>query len=153
MRRLALLAVLATMPAAAEPAAHDFTPTGKVLLSVGACGGGDIPDSFNKDVVKKHCELIGKTQVQYQTAWVGIAEPWFRTHVPETVPKKVVYPFAGGDLSTALTVYPDADEITTMSLEPAGDPRTLEALAKQKIEPDLVKTTKAAPPPRGKSSK
>ena len=37
-----------------------------------------------------------------------------------------MYPFAGGDLSTALTVYPDADEITTMSLEPAGDPRTLE---------------------------
>jgi hypothetical protein len=36
-----------------------------------------------------------------------------------------VYPFAGGDLSTALAVYPDADEITTLSLEPAGDPLDL----------------------------
>src|SRR3954464_3838352 len=143
MRRLALLAVLATLPAAAEPAAHDFTPTGKVLLSVGACGGGDIPEGISKDLVKKHCDLIGKTQVQYQTAWVGIAEPWFKTHVPETGPKKVVYPFAGGELWAARSVYPDADEITTMSLEPAGDPRTLEALAKQKIDPNEIgKTTK-----------
>lgn len=68
-----------------------------------------------------------------------MATPFFVTHVPATVPKKVVYPFAGGDLSTALTVYPDADEITTMSLEPAGDPRTLEALAKQKVAPALTK--------------
>ncbi|MEO7097448.1 MAG: hypothetical protein ABI175_29575, partial [Polyangiales bacterium] len=62
------------------------------------------------------------------------------------------YPFAGGDLSTALTVYPDADEITTMSLEPAGDPRTLEALARQKSSPapldvgkDVGKMVKPAP--------
>jgi hypothetical protein len=40
----------------------------------------------------------------------------------------VVYPFAGGDLSTALTVYPDADEITTISLEPAGDARSIDDL-------------------------
>jgi hypothetical protein len=156
MRRLALLAVLATLPASADPAVHDFTPTAKVLLTVGACGDGDIPEGIKKELVKKHCDQIAKTQVQYRTAWVGIAEPWFQTHVPENVPKKVVYPFAGGDLSTALTVYPDADEITTMSLEPAGDPRTLEALAKQRIEPDVVgKSTKPAPPPMkpGKLSK
>ena len=51
-----------------------------------------------------------------------------RRTCPRTCPKKVVYPFAGGDLSTALTVYPDADEITTISLEPAGDPRDLATL-------------------------
>jgi hypothetical protein len=55
------------------------------------------------------------------------------------VPKKVVYPFAGGDLSTALTVYPDADEITTLSLEPAGDPRSLAVLQGKDLTKALAK--------------
>jgi hypothetical protein len=69
------------------------------------------------------------------------ARAFFAEKVPATAPKKVVYPFSGGDLSTALTVYPDADEITTMSLEPAGDPRTLGAL------------NEAATKPQGKAEK
>ena len=56
------------------------------------------------------------------------ASAFFAAHVPKDIPKKVVYPFAGGDLSTALTVYPDADEITNISLEPAGDPRDIDTL-------------------------
>ncbi len=124
------------------PAGHDFTPTAKILLAVGACGGdGTAPEGFKKELIRQHCEVIEKTRSQYVTSWVDKATPFFVAHVPATVPKKVVYPFAGGDLSTALTVYPDADEITTMSLEPAGDPRTLEALAKQKVQasPDVGK--------------
>lgn len=120
-------------PAADEPpiAGHDFTPTGKILLAVGACGGdGTAPEGFKKALIRDHCEVIEKTRAQYKKSWLDIAAPFFVAHVPASAPKKVVYPFAGGDLSTALTVYPDADEITTMSLEPAGDPRTLEALAK-----------------------
>ena len=89
-----------------------------------------VPEGFKPALVKQHCEVIKKTQAAYEAAWVKPASAFFAAHVPATVPKKVVYPFAGGDLSTALTVYPDADEITTMSLEPAGDPRTLEPLAK-----------------------
>jgi hypothetical protein len=53
------------------------------------------------------------------------------------VPKTVVYPFAGGDLATALTVYPDADEITTLSLEPAGDPRALSKLDETQLRAAL----------------
>jgi hypothetical protein len=55
------------------------------------------------------------------------------------VPRKAVYPFAGGDLSTALTVYPDADEITTISLEPAGDPRALADLKGGELDRALKK--------------
>jgi len=51
---------------------------------------------------------------------MSAADAFFADAVPKTVPKAVVYPFAGGDLSTALTVYPDADEITTLSLEARG---------------------------------
>jgi hypothetical protein len=49
----------------------------------------------------------------------------------------VVYPFGGGDLSTALATFPDAIEITTLSLEAAGDPRTLERLRPRELDRDL----------------
>ena len=49
--------------------------------------------------------------------------------VPRDLPPTVVYPFGGGDLLTALVMFPKATEITTLSLEPAGDPRTVDALA------------------------
>jgi len=127
-----------TPPPAADPApppGHDFTPEIKALLAVGACGDLPAPDSFDKKLLASHCEGeskddpgIKKVQADYSDTWVKPARAFFKEHVPADVPKKVVYPFAGGDLSTALTVYPDADEITTMSLEPAGDPRTLAVL-------------------------
>ena len=115
-------------PAPPPPSAasgHDFTPDGKVLLAVGACGDVPPPDGFDAKLLASHCEIIKKAQSDYLAHWVRPAHNFFGEHVPRDIPKKVVYPFAGGDLSTALTVYPDADEITTLSLEPAGDPRDL----------------------------
>jgi len=111
-----------------SPDGYDFTPVAKALLVVGACGDGPIPDGFSEALIETHCEAVKKTQADYAKGWLDIARPFITERVPKDLPKKVVYPFAGGDLSTALTVYPDADEITTLSLEPAGDPRTLEAL-------------------------
>jgi len=120
---------------------HDFTPEAKALLVVGACADGTPPDNVPAAVVAAHCEPTPKQlhvkggQAEYLEKWVKPATAFFAAHVPKDVPKKVVYPFAGGDLSTALTVFPDADEITTISLEPAGDPRDL-AILKDK---DLVR--------------
>jgi hypothetical protein len=107
------------------PGGHDFTVEAKALLAVGACGDIPAPEGFDPKVVAAHCDVVKKAQADYLAQWVRPAHSFFIEHVPRDVPKKVVYPFAGGDLSTALTVYPDADEITTISLEPAGDPRTL----------------------------
>ncbi len=118
---------------------HDFTAEGKALLATGACGDGNAPENVTPKELEKHCGVIKKAQDDYVESWVNKARPFFEEHVPKTVPKKVVYPFAGGDLSTALTVYPDADEITTMSLEPAGDPRTLAALKGKALEAALDK--------------
>ncbi|MGN6106195.1 MAG: hypothetical protein ACTHU0_13895 [Kofleriaceae bacterium] len=126
------------------PAGHDFTTTGKALLVVGACGDGPLPDGLTQSQLAKHCEAIHKTQSEYRESWVKKARAFFAEKVPSNVPKKVVYPFAGGDLSTALTVYPDADEITTMSLEPAGDPRALAALVMSRSRSAPVKVAKAA---------
>jgi hypothetical protein len=104
---------------------HDFTPEARALISVGACGDLSPPEGFDTKLLASHCDVIKQAQQDYLAQWVSPARSFFAEHVPRDIPRKVVYPFAGGDLSTALTVFPDADEITTLSLEPAGDPRDL----------------------------
>jgi hypothetical protein len=139
----AALAAPGTPPAAPAPAPAtggvDFTPVARALLAVGACADIPPPDGFPKDVLEKHCAEVRKAQQDYIDKWVKPASAFFATHVPKDIPKTVVYPFAGGDLSTALTVYPDADEITTMSLEPAGDPRDLAVLKGKELTAALKK--------------
>ncbi len=143
-------AVMTAAPAPATPpvaaGGHDFTAEGKALYIVGACGEGTSAeaDAVPAALRTKHCALVDKTQSEYSARWITKARAFFTDAVPKDVPKRVVYPFAGGDLSTALTVFPDADEITTLSLEPAGDPRTLALLqgsqlsaAMGKIESEL----------------
>jgi hypothetical protein len=133
-------------PAPAPPAAdlppsggHDFTAEGKAMLAVGACGDVPAPDSFDPKLLASHCEIIKKAQADYLQQWVSPARSFFIEHVPSNIPKKVVYPFAGGDLSTALTVFPKAEEITTISLEPAGDPRDLAHLKGKELAAALNK--------------
>src|SRR5512139_4204492 len=93
----------APAPQTDPPAAagYDFTPIAKELLVVGACGEGTIPEGFSEDLVKTHCAAIDKTQTAYVEGWLKIARPFIAERVPKDLPKKVVYPFAGGDLSTA----------------------------------------------------
>jgi len=125
-------ATLSAEPSAAPPEITqpvEFKSAALALFTVGACGTGTPPASIPPSYLSKHCTIVSRAQDDYRDAWVIKARAFFAEKVPSTVPKKVVYPFAGGDLSTALTVYPDADEITTLSLEPAGDPRMIESLA------------------------
>src|SRR5690606_28371817 len=56
---------------------------------------------------------------------------------PKTAPKTVVYPFGGGDLLSALVAFPDATEITTISLELGGDPRRLRKLSPRSVQQSL----------------
>jgi hypothetical protein len=131
-----------TKTAAAEPlpaGGHDFTPHGKTLIAVGACGDEAAPEGFDPKLLASHCDIVKKAQADYLQQWVVPARHFFAERVPRDIPKKVIYPFAGGDLSTALTVYPDADEITTLSLEPAGDPRDLGQLKGRELDAALKK--------------
>lgn len=134
----------ATPPKGPPLDGHDFTATGKTLAIVGACLAGPTPEGYSEKLVAEHCKKVTAIQTEYVDRWVKLAKPFFAERVPATASKKVVYPFSGGDLSTALTVYPDADEITTMSLEPAGDPRTLQALNDAATKP-VGKATKPSP--------
>ena len=110
----------------------------KGLIVVGACAEGTPPASVKPELVVAHCKKVKAAQDQYKQGWIAAAREFFQTNVPASVPKTVVYPFAGGDLSTALTVYPNADEITTLSLEPAGDPRALGKLNDKQLKTALA---------------
>jgi hypothetical protein len=55
-----------------------------------------------------------------------------------------VYPFGGGDLGSALVTFPDAREITTISLEHAGDPTRLAKLDKKQLRTALAEFRNAS---------
>jgi hypothetical protein len=123
----------ADVPSDSPP--HEFVDDARALLVVGACAAGAAP--IKPEIYAAHCKKVRAAQDDYKKQWLAPASEFFRAHVPVTVPKIVVYPFAGGDLATALTVFPDADEITTISLEPAGDPRALTRLGESKLRGPL----------------
>jgi hypothetical protein len=137
-----VVAVLHAAPAFAESPPHEFIDDAKALLVVGACAEGTPPEKVKAELVVEHCKKVKAAQDDYKTSWIAKARPFFEANVPKTVNKTVVYPFAGGDLSTALTVYPDADEITTLSLEPAGDPRALGKLDDKELKSALAVVAK-----------
>jgi hypothetical protein len=139
MRLLAaagLVAVLSASASADSP--HEFLDEAKALLVVGACADGTPPEGIKPATVATHCKKVRTVQADYRKNWLAVARPFFDGAVPKSIPKTVVYPFAGGDLSTALTVYPDADEITTLSLEPAGDPRAYKRLDDKQMKAALA---------------
>ncbi|MEP6859800.1 MAG: hypothetical protein ABJE66_04215 [Deltaproteobacteria bacterium] len=137
MRLAPFLLLLVATLAFADPAPHEFVREAKALLVVGACADGTPPETIKPAIVEAHCKILKKAQEQFKTDWMAKAGAFFAQTVPSTVPKTVVYPFAGGDLGTALTVYPDADLITTLSLEPAGDPLDLGRLSDSELRAAL----------------
>lgn len=127
------LATLALPAAAAAPAtegaatAADFTPAVRVVARVVACtdDSAPLPSAASEALVRAHCKGVKAAMARYETRWLDKAAPFLREIVPSGLPKTVVYPFGGADLTNALAVFPGADEITTISLEHAGDPRIL----------------------------
>ncbi len=102
----------------------------RLLARVTACASeGEVPSRFDPQIVDSHCKLLASLVGQWTKHWLARARPFFDQVVPVAdLPSRVVYPFGGGDLLTALVVFPRATEITTLSLEPAGDPYALENL-------------------------
>lgn len=115
----------------------DFTTQATLLYRAAACGDGELPAAIDASVVRGHCLNINKRMVDYRARYLEKARPFFASVVPAGAPKSVVYPFGGGDLLSALVAFPEATEITTISLEQAGDPRRIEALTKSQLSRSL----------------
>ena len=142
-------AALAELGAADALARSDFITFAKLLYRVAACGGADtpLPDVFRVDdprvtakydkIVAHHCKAILARMAEFRTTYFEKGRAWFDAVVPRDVPRTVVYPFGGGDLLSALVAFPDATEITTISLELAGDPRRLPTLVPDALERSL----------------
>ncbi len=137
---------LAPTPTPAPAPAHeaaldglDFIEQARALFRVAACGpSGDVPAQLDKDVIAHHCADLARAYADYRKDWVDVAQPFIASLRPKDLPRVVVYPFGGGDLTSALATFPDANEITTISLEPAGDVRPIDRLARDRLAKELA---------------
>jgi hypothetical protein len=118
---------------------EDFIAQAMALFRVAACGpSGEAPAQFDKDVIAHHCADLERAYSDYRRDWVDVAKPFLASLRPKDLPAEVIYPFGGGDLTSALATFPDAEEITTISLEPAGDVRPIDRLAGDRLPSELA---------------
>jgi hypothetical protein len=145
MRSL-LLAVVAAVGLFAGPAIAraestvpaEFLSDAKLFYRVVACGGSDpLPATIDAATVDAHCAEMTKRYQRYTDKYATPAREFFAPLRPAGIPTTVVYPFGGGDLGSALITFPDAREITTISLEHAGDPTRLAKLDKKQLRAAL----------------
>src|ERR1041385_3090170 len=123
----------ASSTATADDQPRDFIDDAKVFYRVVACGSPDtpVPAGLDQKVVDQHCAQMAKTYEYTKSKYLEPASAFFANLRPKDLPTTVVYPFGGGDLLSALVTYPDARDITTISLEHAGDPTRVAKLTKK----------------------
>lgn len=115
--------------------AADFIADAKLYYRVVACGNADpLPAGVDQPTVDKHCAEMAKRYASFTEKYITPARAFFADKQPANLPTSVVYPFGGGDLAGALVTYPNARDITTISLEHAGDPRKLATLDKRGLK-------------------
>lgn len=117
-----------------------FTDEARAAFRVAACAGDDawIPPGIDRALVDHHCALLRPAYDEYRREWLAVAGPFLGKLRPTGLPTTVVYPFGGGDLVTALATFPDATEITTISLEIAGDLRGVGRASERRLERELA---------------
>ena len=134
----------ATPPDASQPSPDpkgEFDREARVLFRVAACSGNEpIPDRIGQKLVDDHCAAFAKLNDKYRDAWLNKASEFLRSLVPKDIPDRVIYPFGGEDLISALAVYPDAREITIFSLEPANDPRIVDRISRRDLRASLKRS-------------
>jgi hypothetical protein len=129
-------------PPTAKPT--DYAAEARVLYRIAACGGNDaLPTRFSasEKTIDKHCKSMTALYASHRKAWADRATKFISDIRPKDAPKTVVYPFGGGDLSSALVTFPDATEITTISLEAAGDIRAVDTMKPSELASDLAVVT------------
>jgi hypothetical protein len=116
-----------------------FTKEVLAAFRVAACGGDDawIPANIERKVVDSHCQMLLPAFAEYKKEWLEVAMPFIAKLRPPNLPATVVYPFGGGDLVSAIATYPDLTEITTISLEIAGDVRPVLKADNRRLEKEL----------------
>ncbi len=118
---------------------EDFSTEVRLLYRVVACSGNAaLPANLDPKIVDRHCQTLKVQMDRYRHGYLARAKPFLAALRPKDLPDTVVYPFGGGDLLAALTTYPDARRITTLSLELAGDPRRIMKMDNQQLDDSLT---------------
>jgi hypothetical protein len=128
MHSVLLALALAAPDTSASDTPADFIDDVKLLYQVVTCQGGALPPALDPKAVEAYCGLQRPRFKGYRDHWGTTAKDFLVKLQPPGLPGELVYPFGGGDLMSALTAYPEATTITTLSLELAGDPRRLSSL-------------------------
>jgi hypothetical protein len=133
------LALSLATPSATGADGADFTADLQLIYRVVACAGSTpLPANLDAKVIEAHCAKLTQSMDKYRKQYATDAKAFITNIRPTGAPNTLVYPFGGGDLISALTTFPDATDITTMSLEHAGDPRRLaKGLTKQQLAVSL----------------
>jgi hypothetical protein len=134
--------ILCTTGCRAAPAetaqAADFGGEAKLLYRIVACSGtATLPTSLDPQIIATHCQTLKPRMARYRRVYLSHAKPFLAALRPKVLPDTVVYPFGGGDLLAALTTYPDARLITTLSLELSGDPRHIASIDNTRLDQSL----------------
>jgi hypothetical protein len=128
-------------PAAAQTdgtQGEDFAAEAKLLYRVVACSGNAaLPANLDPKIVDRHCQPLKARMERYRRVYLARATPFLAALRPSGLPDTVIYPFGGGDLLAALTTYPDARRITTLSLELSGDPRRITKIDNKRLDESL----------------
>ena len=130
---------LLSTPVAAADDGKDFIADARLYYRVIACAGTDaLPAGFDAKLVDEHCKEMVKREARYRSEFGDVARAFFAPLQPASLPTTVVYPFGGGDLGSALVTFPRATDITTMSLEHAGDITRLAGIDGKKLKKRLA---------------
>jgi hypothetical protein len=139
-----ILLALAADPAAPAEAPADFAAEARAIMRIVTCQGDEpLPHGFDEATVAAFCKRQQKAISAYRDRYLPVAGPFLARLRPAGTPTTVVYPFGGGDLVSALTTYPDARDLTTLSLEHAGDPRRLSSIGTKEQLADSLELIRA----------
>lgn len=129
---------------AAGPA--DFAAEARLLFEVVSCRGAPLP-SLDAKAVAAFCERERRDLAAFRDGPMKATAETLARLRPAGLPTTVLAPLGGGDLLSALLAFPDLKNVTTVSPEPAGDPRRLGAArtpAELRRELEAIRAASAA---------
>jgi hypothetical protein len=131
-----MLSLLLSFSLSQAPA--DFIADVKPLFDVVTCQAA-VPSTVDAATVASYCKTQKPSFDRFREHWGVTAKEFLTKLRPAKLPTELVYPFGGGDLMSALMAFPEAQVITTMSLELSGDPRRLKSITDKKVLANSLK--------------
>jgi hypothetical protein len=126
-----VLSLALVLSLAAAPEGAEFIEDVRPLFKLITCDT-ESPPGLDAKTVTAWCTNQKKRYEKFSEGWGVKARAFLEPLKPASLPTELVYPFGGGDLMAALQLFPEAQVVSTLSLELAGDPRRWKTLTDAK---------------------